>query len=293
MALGALLLCLAGQGSEPESAPPPPPPPAAPAAPPTAVKPNGVAAPPSVDVEAELRRAKNEYAYGNYTTAVGGLTGLLYPMRLTTDEQVIEARKVLALSYYLLGKLEPAREEFKKLLFLSPDYELDPYTIAPPIIDVFETVRLQLKPELDAIRQRKSDQQMGLPTQVGFRRVIETRITERSDFATLLPFGVGQFQNGDVGWGVFFAALELTLLSVNIAAHMYANSVGNYSPEQTERRLLVQRLTVAQYAALAMFGLSWSLGVFHARLHFAPSIESTPVVRDEPLAPGAVLRIDF
>ena len=85
-------------------------------------------------IEDALRRAKNEYAYGNYEAAVEQLHALLYPMQLSTDEQVIGARKYLALSYYLLDRLDEVGEEFAKLLHLDPDYELDPYTVAPPVI---------------------------------------------------------------------------------------------------------------------------------------------------------------
>src|SRR5262245_28292469 len=63
-----------------------------------------------------LRRAKNEYAYGNYAPAVELLRGLLYPMRLYSDEQVIEARRYLGLALYLLDRRAEAQDEFTKLL---------------------------------------------------------------------------------------------------------------------------------------------------------------------------------
>ena len=47
------------------------------------------------DVDAELRRAGNEYAYGNYEEAILQLQNLLYPMRLTSEQQVLEARELL------------------------------------------------------------------------------------------------------------------------------------------------------------------------------------------------------
>ena len=46
------------------------------------------------DVDAELRRAGNEYAYGNYEEAILQLQNLLYPMRLTSEQQVLEAREL-------------------------------------------------------------------------------------------------------------------------------------------------------------------------------------------------------
>jgi tetratricopeptide (TPR) repeat protein len=235
-------------------------------------------------VEDELRRAKNEYAYGNYDRAADILSNLLYPMRLTTDEQVIEARKYLALSYYLLDRLDQVGEEFSKLLHIDPDYVLDPFTIAPPVIDMFESIRRQLKPELDAIRQLRSDTKLQQPVKPGVQREIERRITEQSELATFMPFGVGQFQNGQMGWGIAFAVTELFLLAVNIAAYTYTvRMIGDYRSSERSR---VQTLTVTQYGALALFGLTWSLGVFQARLHFVPILESPETVRELPVSGG-------
>lgn len=236
---------------------------------------------PSVDDE--LRRARNEYAYGSYEDAAKRLRELLYPMRLSTDTQVIEARKYLALSYYLLGKTAEIEEEFAKLLYLDPDYELDPFSIAPPVIELFENVRQKLRPELDAIRQRKSDTQMEEPGRPGHRRIVKFHTVEHSELATLLPFGVGQFQNGALGWGIFFAAAETVLLAVNIGSYLYASRVVGDRYPSSERRL-VQALTVAQYASIALFTVTWSVGVLHARVNFSPIEEKPPVVTEEVIS---------
>jgi tetratricopeptide (TPR) repeat protein len=239
--------------------------------------------PETIDVEVALRRAKNEYAYGNYAQAVEQLRALMYPMKLTSDEQVLEARKHLALSHYLLGQTQQAIEEFRKLLFLSPDFQLDPYTIAPAIIELFEDVRKQMKTELDAIRQRKSDEQLDAPSRRGFRRTVEVTISERSELATFMPFGIGQFQNGDTQWGSIFLASEVLLLAVNIGSYVWAASIGDFHSEEPDKRLLIERLTISQYAAATLFGVAWSLGVVQARLNFVPVVRAPPVIHDEPL----------
>lgn len=245
------------------------------------------------DVEAELRRAKNEYAYGNYEQAAEMLRGLLYPMRVANDEQLIETRKYLALSYYLLGKLVAASEEFGKLLYLAPDFQLDPYTVPPPIIELLELVRTQRKPELDAIRQRKSDERAQMAAQQGFVRHVERTMFERSELGTLLPFGVGQFQNGDYGWGTLFALSEVGLVAVNVACYFVASSYGpTYS--STRDRAIVDALIVGQYASLALFGITWSLGVYQARLNFQPVVSGPPIVHDEPVSPhGGLLNLQL
>ena len=137
--------------------------------------------PDSVTVEDELRRARNEYSYGNYDAAAELLSSLLYPMRLYNETQVIESRKYLGLTHYLLGNEEGVREEFTKLLYLDPDYELDPFTVAPPIIELFENVRKEHQPVLDGIRERQSELKLGEDPVRGFRRTIVINKTERSE----------------------------------------------------------------------------------------------------------------
>ena len=225
---------------------------------------------PITDVDAELRRAGNEYAYGNYEEAILQLQNLLYPMRLSSEQQVLEARELLGLCYYLTGRFEQVAAEFAKVLYLNPDHELDPFSIPPPVIEAFENVRRQLEPQLNEIRKQKTNPTVTQPESRATVPAPPLRIetVERSEFATFLPFGVGQFQNQDTNLGIFFAATEATLLALNIAAYFLAR----YSAESPEA---IQRLMVLQYASATLFGVTWSIGVFQARLHFQPTITRT------------------
>lgn len=231
-------------------------------------------------VQDELRRALNEYHYGNYQSAITQLRGLVYPMRLNTDDQFIEARKYLALSYYLTEQHELVEDEFAKLLHLSPDHELDPFEVPPPIIEIFERVRKQLKPQLDVIREKKREAEFKR-AQLGLTiRTVERTLVEQSQIATLLPFGTGQFQNGDVGLGVAFLITELALVGVNIGSHLASLSMDQYAPSD---RSLVELLTLVQYASLALFGVTWSAGIFEARLHFIPAYSRPPRITETTL----------
>ena len=147
------------------------------------------------------------------------------------------------------------------------------------MIEAFENVRRQLEPQLSEIRKQKINPTVAKPEPVilpGPPQRIE--IVERSEFSTFLPFGAGQFQNGDNGLGTFFAVTEATLLALNIAAYFLAR----YSAESPEA---IQRLMVLQYASATLFGVTWSIGVFEARLHFQPTITRT-IDTVDPTNPG-------
>ncbi|MCX7994281.1 MAG: tetratricopeptide repeat protein [candidate division WOR-3 bacterium] len=93
-----------------------------------------------------LDRAKVYYNNGEYENAIKQLeVALQYLKQLNQNEQV-EAYKYLAFSYVAFGNKEKAKEQFKKALSLDPKLELDPATVSPKIIKVFEEAKAEMVP---------------------------------------------------------------------------------------------------------------------------------------------------
>lgn len=93
-----------------------------------------------------LDSAKLYYNYGEYEKAIKQLeSALQYLKQLNKNEQV-EAYKYLAFSYVAFGDKEKAKEQFKKALMLDPKLELDPATVSPKIIKVFEEAKADIVP---------------------------------------------------------------------------------------------------------------------------------------------------
>ena len=238
------------------------------------------------DVDRALRRAGNEYAYGNHDEAILQLRALLAQGRLVTEAHVMEAREYLALCYYLTGRIEQMETEFTKLLYLDPDYTPDEYVVAPSVIEAFEGVRARLEPNLAKIREARQGPGVESPPKVIIRST-ERPIEHRSAFATFLPFGIGQFNNGDTEMGVVFALTETLLLAANIGAYFMARYNAD-SPDE------VQRYMVIQYGSAALFGMAWSIGAFQAKLNFVPTVMHPDVVTEEILpASGGLLRLQL
>ena len=249
---------------------------------------------PTLDIDETLRRAREDYTYGNYQASADKLSALLYPMQLRTDEQVIETRKLLGLSYYLLSNIKGAEEEFTKLLYLSPDFQLDPFSVSPPIIEKFEEIRTALKQDLDMIRlsrvapKPESEEPPGL-------RIVEQRYVERTTLPLYFPFGLGQFHNGDVMLGSLFAGAHILLLAVNIGSYFWGRSMDGYSPKDKET---VENLSTAQFGSLTLFALSWGFGIFQAHLHFVPRLPLPSLIEENngsptPSSPSALLTVHF
>jgi len=95
-------------------------------------------------LETLLNRAKEFYYGGEYESAIRELeNALLYLKQLKQTDQV-EAYKYLAFSYVAFGDRARAKAQFKKALALDPALELDPATVSPKIIKVFEEAKAEM-----------------------------------------------------------------------------------------------------------------------------------------------------
>jgi len=91
-----------------------------------------------------LERAKSYYNNGEYENAISELEKALQYLKQMEQGDQVEYYKYLAFSYVALGDREKARETFKKALVLDPTLELDPATVSPKIIKVFEEAKAEM-----------------------------------------------------------------------------------------------------------------------------------------------------
>ena len=100
---------------------------------------------------------------------------------LSPDER-IAARELLGLSSYLAKDSDKARAAFTDLLLQAPKHVLDPFSVAPPIIEFFEAIRKELEPQLKALTQAEpTPQPEQEPVPRGERsQIIERIVVERS-----------------------------------------------------------------------------------------------------------------
>jgi len=98
-------------------------------------------------LEHMLQRAKLYYNNGEYESAINELEmALQYLKQLESTDQV-EAYKYFAFSYVALGDKEKAKGLFKTALTLNPKLTLDPATVSPKIIKVFEEAKAEMELE--------------------------------------------------------------------------------------------------------------------------------------------------
>jgi hypothetical protein len=208
---------------------------------------------------------------------------------------------MLGLSEYQLGDQASARTAFVHLLSVDPDYTLDPFLVPPPIVDFFDKVKRDSEPELAPLRERKRAlrEEQRLAEEARRRLLAEeqarngpptkvVRVQERIYALNWMPFGVGQFQNGEKNKGIAIAAGELVLALVNITAIVAHSQIaddrsrmctssqpGCTSPPYTDAdRTLLGQLSTVKYASAGLFWALYGYGVWDAHLHFVPIIET-------------------
>jgi tetratricopeptide (TPR) repeat protein len=233
-------------------------------------------------VSERLDRGASEFAYKNFENAAGIIEKLLYPtLQLTAEEDIVKAREMLGLCYFYLGQEDKARKEFTALLYLRPGHRLDPFLIPPPAVAFFDRIRNdpRMKARLEKIEKERLaaiEKKNKKPPRTLVRRIyLERDRVRHNRLIAFLPFGLGQFQNGDSVKGILLATGGGLSLAANIVCYSLlvalANENGNYASEDLD---LARGLRIGQYVSLGIFAASWIYGAIDANIYFQPLTEA-------------------
>jgi hypothetical protein len=245
---------------------------------------------PSRNAKDALDTGRTAYDRGDYGRAIDTIQPLLYPsIELGTEDEVVAAHRLLALSYFFVNKQKEAEQEVTSLLQLRPSYQLDPIVDPPVAVRFFEDVRRRQSDRLNAIKKREAEEDERAHREEERRlaeahakaeRVYVDRVVERhSRLVALLPFGAGQAQNGQTGKAIAFGVTEGVFAAASIAAFFaieYKFPIDNTqgSPTQGHRvfaasdQATATTLITLQLAAGAAFWATALWGILDAQLLF-------------------------
>jgi hypothetical protein len=246
------------------------------------------------DGAADLEKARAAYLAHKYDVAEAGLRALLEAKSggLDDPDSIADARMYLGAVLLAESKRDDANAIFEKLLLEKPDYKPDPLRVSLEAINAFidtrtrindklvaiteERIRLAEAERLKALLARKHAEDRLAMLEKAASEEVEAQ--KHSRWIALLPFGVGQFQNGQAALGYTFLSGEALLGAGSIvgAALMFYNS------GQTQAAVLRGDGTAPAYNARAqeaawagdIFGAGFLLaavvGIVHAELTFVP-----------------------
>jgi hypothetical protein len=250
--------------------------------------------------ESRLSDGRIAYERGDYAAAVQTLVPLLYPsIELSTEDAVIEAHRLLALSYILQKKETQAEEEATSILALRPSFQLDPIVDPPTAVAFFETVRRRQSDRLREARERERRQaEARARAEDEQRRTLEEqrrRAAEapyrsglpRNRLVATIPFGVGQWQNGQPRKAALFLSSELVFGFASLGGWLALEQKYPVDPMTSKRyypgdeRTTAQALVGLQLGAGVAFWATLIWGVIDAHVLFKRQL--TPKRRDATL----------
>ncbi|NUN13432.1 MAG: hypothetical protein HUU55_07330 [Myxococcales bacterium] len=169
-----------------------------------------------------FEEAENTFRYQDYRRAVQLYEALLVSGANTTDpERMLIIREHLGASRWFLKEWSGAEKEFTALLLAAPTVQLNSFYYPPELVVFFNNLRdrllgqgvLKLEPEKEPVKTEDKPPVVAVKT-------IETVTIEKNPLITaFIPFGVGQFQNGDTAAGIGFLASETVALASTIATY--------------------------------------------------------------------------
>jgi hypothetical protein len=262
------------------------------------------------DDATDLERGKNSYDAGRYAEGADRFRHMLDPEApgALADAGAIErARTYYAACLIALGQNEAATAQIEKIIRQNPLYSPDPVVFPGQVVDRFTDVKARLKTEIEAAMRAadraarakedkaKSEQATYLAT---LQRLAgeETILVRRSRFIASIPFGVGQFQNGQDGLGYLFLISEALLAGTGIVAAEIHNSLVSEIAEK--RRYQIDQSVIDDFnaktntARIVSYGAFFGFlavaagGVAHAHLTFVPEVRE---VRRRPLPAPVVV----
>jgi len=254
----------------------------------------------------ELKRAKDRFEFGAYADAAGTLRQLLARAPELTQQEAVDAYRMLGIAEYQLGDRLGARDAFVHLLSFEPDYTLDAFLVPPPIVEFFDAVKKEHEAALAPLRERRRElaEQQRLADDAKRRLLAEeqlrtgppgkiVRVEERVYLFNWLPLGAGQFQNGERAKGTAIAAGQLVLGIVNIAAIVVHTQIADdrtrtctsgeadcsQPPYRDSARTLLSQIDAVKYASAGLFWALYAYGVWDAHRNFIPRIETEITAR--------------
>jgi tetratricopeptide (TPR) repeat protein len=229
--------------------------------------------------------------------------------QLTNPELKKRAREHYAVALYAAGgRTEEARAQIEAILRADPTYQPNPTLFPQPLMNLYIEVKGRLSQEIaDAARKkaaaesrREQDAAAKRAAEDAYVRALEKQAAEEkvvrrpSRYVAAMPFGAGQFQNGDIGLGLFFGISQLLAGGVAIGAEIVNTNLTVDGVERDVNRDAAQAgidtARTVNLVAMGIFGLSAVSGIAEAQISFeSESVEmrTRPIPKRLPTPPPA------
>ncbi|MFT7624112.1 MAG: hypothetical protein ACI9WU_003298 [Myxococcota bacterium] len=226
--------------------------------------------PPSA--EDRLSEAESEYRQGQYRRTVALLKPLIYPRpTLQSVDDQHRSRELLGAAHWHLDEKDLAAREWERLLKWRPGLVLDEFTYPKPMRDFLERLRQELIAQEVIPKPDEAADPKPAPTVLRVTHYVE----KRNRAIAFMPFGVPQFDQGEAGWGTFFAtgqgisALGSVGSLVALTVMQWQNPTG-FDPGSSQLDTANTLMLTTIVSGAVFYGL-YAWGVIDANFRHEPS----------------------
>jgi hypothetical protein len=241
----------------------------------------------------QFQNARAAYDSQNYALAADLFRGLLIESKPGDRRPlVLESRKYLAAAALFLGRRQEAEAQFEALLRVEPDYVLDPLAFPDEVARLFSEVKARMDLERVRNEQERARRQAEQAAQAAQRdqaakqererldRLVQLASTERiqerhSRWVAMMPFGIGQYQNGHNGLGLVLAVSEGSLLAISLVSFFLHENLRGQDPNTDSlrqgARLAESVFRYTNWISAGLFGAITVAGIIDAQVRFVPS----------------------
>jgi len=107
------------------------------------------------------KEIEREFESFEYAEVIKDADQYLYSADGVTKEDSIDVLTMKGIAHYSLGEENGARSTFKQIIILNPNHKLNPVSVSPKIIDLFEEVKSNFVVETKV--ETKQDEQQIIP----------------------------------------------------------------------------------------------------------------------------------
>ncbi len=258
------------------------------------------------DEKSDFEKGRVAYVKKDYVEASARFEAMLDPTTgtLKTKELITEAEFCLGAVKFAQNKKDEAHKHWEKVIRETQgQYQADVLTYPTDVLYDFINEKDRLKKEIEqlqsqqaqtaeAARVRAAAEKARLEARVAELEVIasqETVVVQNSRWASLLPFGIGQFQNNQNALGWLFLATEAAAVAATCVlffpyryyidqykAAFEGPGSTNFRQSQANRYALVaQDIRTADFILLGALGAVALTGIIQAQFAFKPIVTFT------------------
>ncbi len=179
--------------------------------------PDDVAPAPVITDEQRFEQGATLFELGDCESVISVLADFTLGGVGRSEERLVEAHRMLGVCYFQLGRRTEAERELKQLLYLSPDYELDPFLTPPPVVKLYDDLKVDLADKLEEIRRARTkvdEIKTQPPKTVKVVVEVEREVRRTPWITTLIPFGGAQYANDEPVKAVAFFAAQMSTVAL-------------------------------------------------------------------------------